>query len=183
MERQEMQADNRKVITIFGTSKAGPGDEVFECAYETGKALARQGFIVANGGYGGTMLAAAKGVREAGGEVIGVTCSAFGRTRANEYVTEEITTDSLEQRLSRLVELGDGYVILAGGTGTLLELAHVWELKNKGFLDRDKPIIIVGRFWKPLMELIAGADSECVSCIEIAEDVSGVMEILSGLKR
>jgi hypothetical protein len=59
----------------------------------------------------------------------------------------------------------------------------VWELKNKGFLDRDKPIIIVGRFWKPLMELIAGADSECVSCIEIAEDVSGVMEILSGLKR
>ncbi len=178
-----MQADNRKVITIFGTGKAGPGDEVFECAYETGKALAGEGFVVANGGYGGTMLAAAKGAREAGGEVIGVTCSAFGRSRANEYITEEITTDSLEQRLSKLVELGDGYVVLAGGTGTLLELAHVWEFKNKGFLDEGKPIIIVGRFWKPLMELIAGADSECARCIDVAGDASGVMEILSGLKR
>ena len=92
MEGQEMQADNRKVITIFGTGKAGSGDEVFECAYETGKALAGVGFAVANGGYGGTMLAAAKGAREAGGEVVGVTCSAFGRSRANEYITEEITT-------------------------------------------------------------------------------------------
>jgi uncharacterized protein (TIGR00730 family) len=176
-------AGRAKVITIFGTRKAGPGDEIFECAYETGKALAGEGFVVANGGYGGTMLAAAKGAREAGGEVIGVTCSAFGRSRANEYITEEIITDSLEQRLSRLVELGAGYVVLAGGTGTLLELAHVWEFKNKGFLAEGKPIIIVGRFWKPLMELIAGADSECASCIEVAEDASGVMEILSGLKR
>ncbi len=176
-------AGRAKVIVIFGTSKAGPGDEVFQCAYETGKALAGEGFVVANGGYGGTMLAAAKGAREAGGEVIGVTCSAFGRSRANEYITEEIITDSLEQRLSKLVELGAGYVVLAGGTGTLLELAHVWEFKNKGFLDRGKPIIIVGRFWKPLMELVTGADSECASCIEVAGDASGVMEILSGLKR
>jgi uncharacterized protein (TIGR00725 family) len=176
-------AGRAKVITIFGTRKTGPGDEVFECAYETGKALAGEGFIIANGGYGGTMLAAAKGAREADGEVIGVTCSAFGRGRANEYVTEEITTDSLEQRLSKLVELGDGYVVLAGGTGTLLELAHVWELKNKGFLGEGKPIIIVGRFWKPLMELITGIDPECANCIELAEDASEVMVILSGLKR
>ncbi len=178
MERQEMQADNRKVITIFGTSKAGPGDEVFECAYETGKALARQGFIVANGGYGGTMLAAAKGAREAGGEVIGVTCSAFGRSRANEYITEEIITDSLEQRLSKLVELGDGYVVLAGGTGTLLELAHVWEFKNKGFLDRGKPIIIVGRFWKTLIDLIAEADPDSVGCVQVAAGPTEAVQML-----
>jgi len=81
------------------------------------------------------------------------------------------------------VELGTGYVVLAGGTGTLLELAYVWEFKNKGFLPGGKPIIIVGEFWKPLIELIAGTDSECASCIEVAEDASGVMEILSGLKR
>jgi hypothetical protein len=39
-----------------------------------------------------------------------------------------------------------------------LELAKVWELKNKGFLETDKPIILVGRFWMPLVDLIATDD-------------------------
>jgi len=174
-------AERGKVIAIFGTGKAMEGDEVFECAYEIGKALAEEGFVVANGGYGGTMLAAAKGAREAGGEVIGVTCSAFRRSRANEYVTEEIVTDSLGQRLEKLVELGAGYVVLAGGTGTLLELAYVWEFKNKGFLPGGKPIIIVGEFWKPLVELIAGADPVCVRDVATAEKARQAVEILGGL--
>lgn len=157
-----------KVITVFGTGKAVPGDEVFQIAFETGKALAEKGFVIANGGYGGTMSAVAKGAREAGGEVIGVTCSAFKRSRVNEYVTKEIVTDSLQQRLNKLVELGAGYVVLAGGTGTLLELAHVWEFKNKGFLAAGKPIIIVGRFWKTLIDLIAGADPDSVRCVQVA---------------
>jgi hypothetical protein len=36
----------------------------------------------------------------------------------------------------------------------LLELAKVWELKNKGFLESQKPIILIGGFWKPLVELL-----------------------------
>lgn len=174
-------AGRERIITVFGTGKAGPGEEMFESAYEVGRSLAEKGFIVANGGYGGTMLAAAKGAKEAGGEVIGVTCSAFGQSRANEYVTREIVTDSLDRRLEKLVEMGAGYVVLAGGTGTLLELAYVWEFKNKGFLPADRPIIIVGEFWKPLVELITGTDSECAGCIEVAEGAGKVVELLCGL--
>ena len=169
------------VIAVFGTGKAIAGDEVFRIAYEVGKELAQTGFVVANGGYGGTMLASAKGARQAGGEVIGVTCSAFRRNRANEYITKEITTDSLGQRLETLVQLGAGYVVFAGGTGTLLELAYVWEFKNKGFLPVGKPIIIVGEFWKPLMELIEGNEPECAGCVEVAESPRRVVEILGGL--
>ena len=65
---------SKKIITIFGTSRARPGDSTFTLAYETGALLAKAGFTVANGGYGGTMLAAAKGAAEARGEIIGVTC-------------------------------------------------------------------------------------------------------------
>ena len=64
------------------------------------------GFAIANGGYRGTMHAAAKGAAEAGGTVIGVTCSAFKNSVANEYVTREIVAGSLEERLETLVELG-----------------------------------------------------------------------------
>jgi uncharacterized protein (TIGR00730 family) len=145
---------SEKTITIFGTGRAKQGDANFQLAYETGKLLAQAGFTIANGGYGGTMLAAAKGAAEAGGEIIGVTCSAFKNSTANEYVTHEIVTASLDERLDTLIRLGQAYVVLPGGTGTLLELAKVWELKNKGFLKTDKPIILVGGFWKTLVDLV-----------------------------
>ena len=70
---------SEKTITIFGTGRAKAGDAAYELAYELGKMLAEAGFTVTNGGYGGTMLAAAKGAAEAGGRTIGVTCSAFKR--------------------------------------------------------------------------------------------------------
>ena len=173
-------ADVKRVITIFGTSKAEPGEEVIEIACEIGRELARKGFAIANGGYGGTMLAAAKGACEAGGEVIGVTCSAFKRSSANEYVTREIVTGSLQERLNKLVELGQGYVVLAGGTGTLLELAQVWELKNKGFAEANKPIIIIGRFWEKLVDLIGDIDADSVRCIQIVDTAAEVVEMVSG---
>ena len=151
---------NEKIISVFGTGRARAGEPAYELAYKLGKSLAEAGFIIANGGYGGTMSAAAKGAAEAGGETIGVTCTSFKRSKPNEYISREIVTTSLDERLDTLIKLGQGYVVLPGGTGTLLELAKVWELKNKGFLRENKPIILVGEFWKPLVDLISTDDSE-----------------------
>ncbi len=169
---------SEKIVTIFGTSRAGAGDAIFTLAIEMGKLLAQAGFTIANGGYGGTMLAAAKGAAEAGGEIIGVTCSAFKSSKANEYVTREIVTGSLDERLETLVKLGQAYIVLPGGTGTLLELAKVWELKNKGFLKADKPIILLGEFWKPLIELIATDDADSSSYVKLANDPKQAVEMI-----
>jgi uncharacterized protein (TIGR00730 family) len=167
-----------KTVTIFGTSRAVADDAIFTLAMETGRLLAQAGFTIANGGYGGTMLAAAKGAAEAGGEIIGVTCSAFKSSKANKYVTREIVTGSLEERLDTLVKLGQVYIILPGGTGTLLELAKVWELKNKGFLNSDKPIILLGGFWKPLVELIATDDADSSSYVKLADKPKQAVEMI-----
>ena len=94
---------SEKAITVFGTGRAKPGDSAYELAYETGKMLAQAGFTIANGGYGGTMLAAAKAATEIGGEIVGVTCASFKGSTANEYITREIVTDSLEERLDMLI--------------------------------------------------------------------------------
>ena len=168
---------NDKTITIFGTANAKSGEPAYKLAYQTGKLLAQAGFTIANGGYGGTMLAASKGAAEAGGETIGVTCSAFAQT-ANGYISREIVTDSLDERLDTLIKLGQAYVVLPGGTGTLLELAKVWELKNKGFIEADKAIILVGRFWKPLTDLIASDDPESMRYIHQAEGPEQVVELI-----
>ena len=119
------------------------------------------------------MLAGAKGAATAGGQIIGVTCTAFKRGKANEYITQEISTTCLEERLAKLIELGNAYLVLPGGTGTLLELADVWEHKNKGFSNANKPIILVGVFWQPLAEMMAKADPDSVRhivCAATAED-------------
>ena len=169
---------DKRTITIFGTARAREGDSAYVLAYETGKLLAQDGFIIANGGYGGTMLAAAKGASEAGGEVIGVTCSAFKSSVPNKYISHEIDTVSLDERLDKLIQLGQAYVVLPGGTGTLLELAMVWELKNKGFLKTDKPIILLGRFWKPLVDSIASEDPDSRRYIMLANQPQQVVKLI-----
>lgn len=174
---------SQKTVTIFGSGRVREDSESFAIAGELGCELAKAGLAVANGGYGGTMLAGAKGAAEVGGTVVGVTCSAFKNSVANEYVTREVVTGSLDERLNTLVKLGDGYVVLPGGTGTLLELAAVWELKNKKFLDRGKPIILLGEFWKPLTELVCRDDPRSIERIAFADDsVQAVALIQRALK-
>jgi hypothetical protein len=170
---------SEKIITIFGTANAEPGDSEYKLAYELGELLAQAGFTIANGGYGGTMLAAAKGAAEAGGKTIGVTCTAFGRGGVNEYITQEVVTNSLDERLETLIKLGQAYIVLPGATGTLLELAKVWELKNKGFLSADNPIILAGKFWKPLVDLIATQDNGSCRHIQQADGAEQVRDILT----
>jgi uncharacterized protein (TIGR00730 family) len=169
---------DNKTVTIFGTGRAREGDYAYVLAYETGKLLAQAGFTIANGGYGGTMLAAAKGASEAGGEVIGVTCSAFKSSVPNKYISREVDTVSLDERLDKLIQLGQAYVVLPGGTGTLLELAKVWELKNKGFLKTDKPIILLGRFWKSLVESVAGEDPDSRRYVMLANQPQQVVKLI-----
>jgi uncharacterized protein (TIGR00730 family) len=170
---------SERTITIFGTGRAKPGDATYALAEETGRLLAEAGFTIANGGYGGTMLAAAKGASQVGGKTIGVTCSAFRSSVANEYISRQIVTSSLDERLETLTELGQAYVVLPGGTGTLLELAKVWELKNKGFLQERKPIILVGEYWKPLVDLVVIDDPDSGRYVYQVDKPKQVVELVS----
>jgi len=168
---------DEKIITIFGSGKSNEADGDYKLAFELGKELAQAGFTIANGGYGGTMKAAAKGASKAGGDVIGVTCRVFG-ANANQYVTKQLSTDGLDERLEKLIEVANAFVVLPGSTGTLLELAKVWEFKNKGFLQPDKPVIIVGEFWEPLIALIAARDSQTRKYLKLLDSAEEVKKYL-----
>ena len=62
-----------KIVTVFGSSRPPAGHADYEEARALGAALATRGFAVCTGGYGGTMEAASRGAKEAGGKVYGVT--------------------------------------------------------------------------------------------------------------
>jgi len=142
-----------KIVTVFGSSRPSDGDEEYRLAYEVGKNIALNGFTVCNGGYGGIMEASARGAKEAGGKTIGITFNNTFKKSVNRWIDEEMFQPTLFERMMKLVELGNAYVVLKGGTGTLLELAAVWEFINKGLL-KEKPIVIVGDFWNCVIETL-----------------------------
>ncbi len=136
-----------KCITVFGSARSSQASALYRQARALGAAIARQGWILCNGGYGGTMEASARGAREAGAQTIGVTCTLFRRAGPNRHITDERPTSDLFGRLRLLIALGDGYVVLPGGSGTLVELALVTELIAKR-LSRSKPIVLLGEHWR-----------------------------------
>jgi len=139
----------KKIITIFGSSKPINIEEQYLTAYTLGKNLALNGFDVCTGGFNGIMEAASKGAVEGGGKAIGVTVNLWGG-RINKFVTKEIMCDTLLERINKLIELGDGFVVLQGGTGTLLVLAVVWEYINKDMMEA-KPIACHSSIWKTIV--------------------------------
>lgn len=153
---------NPPVVTVFGSSQPAPHTPAYERAYQLGHAIAVAGWTLCNGGYGGTMEAAARGARAAGGHTIGVTCTLFGaRGGPNQFIQEEVQTTDLLARLATLVRLGQAYAVLPGGTGTLLELAYVWELTAKRLPPRHgAPLVLLGDEWHDLRAIIAREQPE-----------------------
>ena len=170
-----------EIITVFGSYEPRAGSAEYEQAYEVGYELAKAGFVVANGGYAGTMEASAKGAKEAQGTTIGVSCRAFARSKVNDYIDREIETDNLRQRLDKLIELGRGYVVLPGGTGTLSELAYAWEMMNKGF-SAGRVLVIMGEFWRPVVELVECSSERSRGMVQRARGAKELAEILEKVR-
>ncbi|HUU14051.1 MAG TPA: LOG family protein [Terriglobia bacterium] len=147
-----------KTVTVFGSSLPREGSTAYGEARRLGELLAKRGFAVANGGYAGLMEATARGAREAGGHTLGVTC-AIWPAAANPWIVEEVRTQSFLERLTTLIERGDAYIVLPGGTGTLAELAVVWEMMNKSALSRSlggrKPLLVMVPYWQPVIDCLS----------------------------
>jgi len=122
------------------------------------------------------MEAVSRGAAAAGGTVFGVVARAFPG-KPNRWVERIITVDTWEQRLFRLITLGDGYVACPGATGTLVELAAAWEMMNKGLLGR-RPLVALGEFWRPIVEQIETADERPRGWVSLVESVPAALEIL-----
>jgi uncharacterized protein (TIGR00725 family) len=141
-----------KIITVFGSSRPHDGDCDYADARLLGAELARAGFAVCSGGYGGVMEAASRGAKEAGGKTYGVTAEFF-KPKVNAWIDVEVRVKTWQERLFELIRLADGFVACKGGTGTLVELAVVWEMLNKSVME-EKPFSVLGDFWTPVLDRV-----------------------------
>jgi uncharacterized protein (TIGR00730 family) len=141
------------IVTVFGSSRPQENDAEYGQARLLGRLLAEKGFAVCTGAYRGTMEAASRGAKDAGGKTYGVTADAFAAAKANAWVDVEVRVATWQERLFELIRLADGFVVCKGGTGTLAELAVVWEMMNKSMM-AAKPLVALGEFWQPIIKRV-----------------------------
>ncbi len=168
-----------KSITVFGSAMPLQGDAEYETAYNLGKLIAANGFDVVNGGYNGIMEAVSRGAIENGGTATGITVGLFNK-KPNEFLTKIVTCDNLFERINKLIDLGDAYVVLQGGTGTMLEFAAVWEYLNKGIVER-KPIVCYSPMWEGVGEIIneqLKKEGKSTNLVSFFDDVEKMVEFI-----
>lgn len=158
-------------VAVFGSSRRSEEDPHQSEAYELGAALARAGYAVLNGGYGGSMAAVSRGAREAGGSVIGVTCAVFDPLAPNTWLTEEVRTPGLMARLSAMIARADAFVAVRGGIGTLAEVMLTWSLIQTRSLD-GKPLILLGAGWRPVLDAL-------LSHTDLGQSIAGIAQIVA----
>jgi uncharacterized protein (TIGR00730 family) len=141
------------IVTVFGSSRPHEGDADYEEARVLGRALARHGFSICTGGYGGVMEAVSRGAKEANGKTYGVTADFFKNAELNAWIDLEVRMKTWEERLFELIRCADAFVACKGGTGTLVELAVVWEMMNKSVMS-GKPFAVLGDFWQPVLDRV-----------------------------
>jgi len=150
-----------------------------------GALLARSGFLVVNGGYGGVMEAASRGAREAGGRSVGVITAAFSRPPGNPYLDEVHREPDLYSRTRRLIELGHAFIILRGKSGTLAELAFLWALNRGGLLPSTR-VVLLGDFWRKVLHCLEDlqmVETEQLQITRIARTPAEAVEMVASFLR
>lgn len=129
-------------ICLYGASSADIDAKYLDAARAFGRLLAQRGHtLVYGGGAQGVMGAAARGVTDKGGSIIGIAPSFF-QVDGILYsgCTEFITTETMAERKARMMARADAFVMAPGGFGTLEEFFEVLTLKQLG---KHNPAIAV----------------------------------------
>lgn len=179
-------AGKRKTICVFCGSSMGHDEAYAVAARRMGALIAEAGFtLVFGGGSLGLMGEVARAARDGGAPIIGILPEFLRHLEPPLKTAEElIITPDLYLRKDRMISLGDAFVILAGGLGTLDEFFEVLTSAQLGV--HKKPIVVVNTagFYEPLKTaldhvVVQGfARRESANLFEIAPTPDDAMRII-----
>ncbi|MGN6635577.1 MAG: TIGR00730 family Rossman fold protein [Oryzihumus sp.] len=144
-----------RAVTVFTGATPGVDPGYSRRAAELAVALAEADIdVVYGGGNVGLMGAVADAALTAGGNVIGVMPQHLvDREVAHRDLTRLEVVGSMHERKLRMADLGDAFVALPGGAGTLEELFEAWTWLALGI--HTKPVALYdAEFWAPLVLML-----------------------------
>lgn len=146
----------RKTITVYAGS-ADNLDQVFmDAAYSLGKAIANQRRqLVFGSGKTGLMGAVARGAMDNGGEVIGIINDDLNLPGlVFDQLTRIEEVPNIQIRQARMNELGDAFVALPGGFGTLYETLEALTWAQIGHHTKPIGILNVQGYYDPILSML-----------------------------
>jgi uncharacterized protein (TIGR00725 family) len=96
--------------------------EIADFAFQVGRGIAEQGWILVCGGMGGVMEHACRGARSAGGVTLGIL-PGTSRSSGNPYLSCSVVTGIGEARNVLVVKSSQAIIAVDGSYGTLSEIA------------------------------------------------------------
>lgn len=149
-------------VTVFCGSGSGAREEYARDARAFGRLLAERDLsLVYGGGRSGLMGELADAVLAAGGTVTGVIPRHLvEREVAHDGLSELIVVDDMHQRKARLAALGDCFVALPGGSGTLEEFFEAWTWRRIGLHDKRCALLNTLGYWDGLLTMLSRMEAE-----------------------
>lgn len=139
-------------ISIFGSARTHPDDDLYKTSVELGKKLTDAGYGVITGGGPGVMEAGNRGAAENGGESVGLAIDLPMEQEANPFVTKLIDFRYFFIRKVMFVKYSEGFVFMPGGFGTMDEVFEVLTLVQTLKI-RKIPCVLFGmKYWQGLVD-------------------------------
>ena len=148
-----------KTLVVY----CGSSDDIppvhLEAARAMGAALVQRGLtLIFGGGRTGMMGAVADAALAAGGRAVGILPRQFNTPAlAHGGLSDMVLVDSMHERKARMAEMGDAFVALPGGFGTLEELIEILTWAQIGMHRKPVGILNVQGYYDPLLAMIERA--------------------------
>jgi uncharacterized protein (TIGR00730 family) len=143
-------------VTIFCGSNTGSGDVYTQAAAALGRELAARGLTMVYGGtHKGLMGVLADAVFAGAGSVHGVITerlAGLGHQHPKLVTVERVA--GMRERKARMADLGDAYIAMPGGVGTLEEFFEVWVAAQLEAVDKPLGLLNVNGYFDPLMAMV-----------------------------
>lgn len=131
-------------ICVYGAASPTIDPEYIQKVEIMGKEMVARGHsLVFGGGGNGLMGAAARGVRDAGGYILGVIPKFFDEENVEaicDFCDELIQPDTMRQRKQIMEDNSDAFIVTPGGIGTFEEFFEILTLKQ--LCRHNKPIVL-----------------------------------------
>ncbi|MDR7534219.1 MAG: TIGR00730 family Rossman fold protein [Armatimonadota bacterium] len=151
-----------KRVTVFCGSNHGARPDYLDAARRLGRALVERGLTLVYGGSNvGLMRELAHTVRAAGGEVVGIIPRLLvERELSFPDLTQVHMVASMHERKALMMQLGDAFMALPGGFGTLEELFEVVAWATLGLHHKPVGLLNTAGYYDPLVQFIDHAVAE-----------------------
>lgn len=143
-------------ITVYLGASEGSDPRLGGAVRELGRWIGQNGHALVYGGSkSGLMGVLAESVLAAGGHVTGVEPQFFVDAGfVYDDIDELIVTRDMSERKAKMIELGDAFVALPGGVGTLEEISEIFTRVRLDMGPHEYFLLNIDGFYDPLRSFL-----------------------------